>query len=312
MFNIKHDEDLNKRFKIDPMNNPIDDINIKNTSNVTRDINIDIDSDDDDDDDVDDIGINYITDESKRREVDTEEVESVNQTQSQYSEEYDYQEQEQEQYEQEQDQDEPILSHDEIQHQKGYYLSKLKRLEQRGQIPLKRLGIEHPLNVIKGEYYRLIKEKDIENGVEMCRMSLMTCMKGLEYMNSKFDSGLDLNGLTKSIVADQQKYDEVFEELYEKYKSSLSMGPELKLIFMVGASVSMFALNKNANKIMRNVMGQETKKKEMRGPSFDTEELMRKMNEDDGDMSDVSSIMSEKNIIIPATPKKRGRKPKKK
>ncbi len=45
-----------------------------------------------------------------------------------------------------------------------------------------------------------------------------------------------------------QEYDEVLSELYEKYKGAGNMSPELKLLFMIISSASMFAITKRLTK----------------------------------------------------------------
>ena len=59
-------------------------------------------------------------------------------------------------------------------------------------------------------------------------------------------------------------YDEVFEDLYEKYKESANMAPELKLVFMVASSAFWFHISNNMSKsVMGNMnMGDMFKNKE--------------------------------------------------
>lgn len=40
-------------------------------------------------------------------------------------------------------------------------------------------------------------------------------------------------------------YDDVFEELYEKYRGQGKMAPELRLLFMLGGSALMFHMTKS-------------------------------------------------------------------
>ena len=139
---------------------------------------------------------------------------------------------------------EPEMSYEEIQQQKAYYLSQLKRLANKGHPPSRFLNIEHPLNEIKGEVYRIKKEIEVDKGIDYCRQALIFCVSTIERLNSTFDPfNIKLDGWSNSVMSNQENYDDVFEELYEKYKESANMAPEMRLMFMVGGSAFMYHLN---------------------------------------------------------------------
>jgi hypothetical protein len=85
---------------------------------------------------------------------------------------------------------------------------------------------------------------------------LLGCITGLEFMNNKFDPfDLELDGWSESINENVDDYDDIFEELAEKYKGSSNMAPELKLLLMVGGSGFMFHLSNSMFKKMQNGEG---------------------------------------------------------
>jgi len=51
---------------------------------------------------------------------------------------------------------------------------------------------------------------------------------------------------------ENQEYDEVMAELYEKYKGRGQMSPELRLIFMICSSATMFTISKKLSKLDAN------------------------------------------------------------
>jgi hypothetical protein len=55
---------------------------------------------------------------------------------------------------------------------------------------------------------------------------------------------LKLEGWSDSIFENITDYDEVFEELYYKYKDSVALMPEIKLVMMVGGSAMMFHMSR--------------------------------------------------------------------
>jgi len=72
---------------------------------------------------------------------------------------------------------------------------------------------------------------------------LLTTITALEFLNTKFDPfDLKLDGWSESVHENIDDYNEVFGELYEKYKSNTKMPPEVKLIMMVGGSAAMVHL----------------------------------------------------------------------
>ena len=71
----------------------------------------------------------------------------------------------------------------------------------------------------------------------------MAVCSGVEFLNGKFDPlNVKLDGWSESIYENLQEYDEVFEDLHEKYKEKVKVAPELKLLMMVGGSAFMFHL----------------------------------------------------------------------
>jgi hypothetical protein len=69
---------------------------------------------------------------------------------------------------------------------------------------------------------------------------LMACINGIEFLNNRFDPfDIKLDGWSEQINENLNDYDDVFAELYEKYKGKASMAPELKLLFQLGGSAMM-------------------------------------------------------------------------
>ncbi len=133
-------------------------------------------------------------------------------------------------------------------------LFKLKRLESRG-IPLsKHYNTSSSLGEMKEEYTRLKNQRDLENSIKFQRKSMMAFASGVEFLNSKFDPfDIKLDGWSESLHENLSDYDDVFEELHEKYKSKTNIAPELKLLMMLGGSAVMFHMT---NSLFKNSMPQ--------------------------------------------------------
>jgi len=209
----------------------------------------------------------------------------------------------------------PGKSYEEIQQEKSYYLSQIKRLEKKGNVTSRRFTMEHSLEEIRGEVIRIKKEQSMDNSIDYLRQGLMFCVSTIEMADNTYNLGAQLGGWSQNVMGNIESYDEVFEELYEKYSSSLSVSPEIKLISMLAGSAFMFSLQKKLVNGGSNPV--PTRQREMSGPSINTDELMEKLGEID--LDDISSISSSGSSVKiseePAVktiniPKKRGR-PKK-
>ena len=129
---------------------------------------------------------------------------------------------------------------EELLREKFQLLRKLEALEMKGVQLSKKYTMESPILEMKGEYETIMDEKAKQNSIKFSGNMLMTCINGLEFLNNRFDPfDLKLDGWSEQIGENIDDYDEVFGELYDKYKSKATMAPELKLLFQLGGSAAM-------------------------------------------------------------------------
>jgi|UniRef100_A0A6C0IL02 hypothetical protein len=134
----------------------------------------------------------------------------------------------------------PAQSKEEMLREKFQLLRKLEMLEQKGVQLSKKYSMDSPILEMKGEYETIMDEKAKQNSIKFQGNIMMTCINGIEFLNNRFDPfDLKLEGWSEQIADNMDDYDEVFSELYDKYKSKASMAPELKLLFQVGGSAAM-------------------------------------------------------------------------
>lgn len=189
------------------------------------------------------------------------------------------------------------MTYEQIQEEKAKGLSQLKRFQKRGIALDRRLGMEHSLAEIQGEVYRIKKENQIDAGIDYCRQGLMFCVSTIEMANQTYKLGANLNGWSQVIFNDMSSYDDVFEELYEKYYSKMGASPEIKLISMLAGSAFMFHLQKE---LSGNGAMLGRRQREMSGPSIDTDELLRELN--DSDSEDGSIALTEEESVVEPEP----------
>lgn len=134
----------------------------------------------------------------------------------------------------------PQMSKEELLREKFKYLRKLEGLEQKGVNLTKKYSMESPLAEMQGEYEMIMEEKTKQNSIKFQGNMLMACINGIEFLNNRFDPfDIKLDGWSEQINENMTDYDDVFGELYDKYKSRASMAPELKLLFQLGGSAMM-------------------------------------------------------------------------
>ena len=132
----------------------------------------------------------------------------------------------------------------EIKNEKIDLIYKFKKLEGQGIRTTMNYNMNSHLEDMRNEYLKLKKQREVDNSVKFQRKVMMAAITGIEYLNGKFDPfDVKLDGWSESINENIYDYDEVFEELSEKYGGQSEMAPELKLVMMLGGSAFMFHLS---------------------------------------------------------------------
>lgn len=145
------------------------------------------------------------------------------------------------------------LNEDEERKKKMELINKLNRLEGKGYSLTKRFTMDNTLEEIQVEFDRLVDAKNLEASLRFQRQCLMGVVTGAEFMNSKFNPfDWDLDGWSESVHENIEDFDEVFEELYDKYKGRGNMPPEAKLLMSLVGSGFMFHMS---NSFFRSKMG---------------------------------------------------------
>ena len=128
--------------------------------------------------------------------------------------------------------------------EKRELLYQMDRLESKGfKLPFK-YNMESDLNEMRQEYNKLVREKEIDASIRFQRKMLMAFVTGTEYLNGRYDPfAIRLEGWSEQVHETIMDYDDIFEELHTKYKSSgKKMSPELRLMISLSGSAFMFHL----------------------------------------------------------------------
>ena len=151
------------------------------------------------------------------------------------------------------------MTYEEIQREKQNLLFELERLQKAGFPPSKRYSMASTYEEMKFERDRLKRMRDVERSIKFSRKMLLGFAGGVEFLNDKFNpADLKLKGWSENVLENITDYDEVFEELHDKYSDSVKMPPEVKLVMMVAGSGFMFHMTnsfmKSATPDLRDIL----------------------------------------------------------
>ena len=200
-----------------------------------------------------------------------------------------------------------------VDEEKADLLNRLQRYKKKGHAVSRSMSAYSSLSEIRTEYNRIKYSIDAESAIKTARKVLIAGSSGVEMLNTKYNPfDIYLEGWSESIMENIEDYDGVFEELYNKYKTTISVAPEVKLLTMLGGSALMFhitnsmfkaavpnigAVMKQNPDLVASMMSavQNTSvptkptdptnrpvetggRREMQGPSFDLSSLMGNVN----------------------------------
>ena len=131
--------------------------------------------------------------------------------------------------------------------EKKEILYQMDRLEAKGYKLPRNFSMQSDLEEMRAEYHRIIREKEIDASIQFQRKALMFCVSGIEFLNTRFDPfAVKLDGWSEQVHDKVNDYDDIFEELHEKYKGTgQKMAPELRLLLGVGGSAFMYHLTQS-------------------------------------------------------------------
>lgn len=153
----------------------------------------------------------------------------------------------------------PTSSFRSLEEEKQHFLYKIQRLQNR--FPGRKVGLETPLDEMKYEYERLMRQAETSASVKFQRRALMATVSGVEYLNKSFNPlGLHLDGWSEQVMDSLEDFDQSFEQIHEKYQSTAEISPEWNILMTLLGSGFMFHLSNslfksvlpNVNDVARN------------------------------------------------------------
>jgi len=139
------------------------------------------------------------------------------------------------------------LTTQEIRMKKIELLRKLAEIKSKGYQLSKDYDFNSSLEEMEYEFDLLKSFADKRNSVKMTKGFILQSVSVIEFLNDKYDPfDFQLSGWGEHISVEVDSWDDVLEELAEKYKGSgKKMAPEIKLLYLMIASASAFHFAKS-------------------------------------------------------------------
>ena len=139
------------------------------------------------------------------------------------------------------------LSQQEIRMKKIELIRKLCEIKSKGFSLTKEYDFNSSIEEMEYEYELLKSFADKRNGVKMFRNGILQAVSVIEFLNDKYDPfDFHLTGWGDHLQVEVDSWEDVLEELYEKYKGSgKKMAPEIKLLYLIIASAGAFHFTKS-------------------------------------------------------------------
>jgi hypothetical protein len=160
---------------------------------------------------------------------------------------YNYSKQDKPQQDKPQEPPKVELSYQETRLRKIEMLRKLSEIKTKGFTLSKEYDFNSSLEEMEYEFELLKSFADKRNGVKIFKGGLLQAVSVIEFLNDKYDPfDFHLSGWGDHLQLEVDSWEDVLEEIYEKYKGSgRKMAPEVKLLYLIIASAGAFHFTKS-------------------------------------------------------------------
>lgn len=134
-------------------------------------------------------------------------------------------------------------------------IKKFARLEAKGFPIIKRFTKDDPLEEMEEEMDRLTDVRNLERAVTNQKRMMSKLTHGLEYVGENVSwLNMDFTGLSDAVEEQKEEFDDIYEDMYDKWKGRGNLPPEVRLAWALGST----ALEINmTNKFLRQMPGAE-------------------------------------------------------
>jgi hypothetical protein len=133
----------------------------------------------------------------------------------------------------------PNMTERDRRRKKKTMINKLEEWYERGHIKNNpSFNMDSPYDEVEDEYETAVEDKRKKDSLKLQSWWLKTMVNSIEFANSTFDPfGLDISGFGEQVEEDMDSYEEVFGELYDKYKGG-KLAPEISILLKLGITAA--------------------------------------------------------------------------
>jgi len=140
----------------------------------------------------------------------------------------------------------PRMNEREARRKKRTMLKKLDEWREKGLIKESQVSLESSFEEIEDEYETALEDKRRKDSVKLQGWWLMTAVNSMEYANNTLNPfGVNLEGWGDQVNEDIDSYEDLFAEIYEKYKNT-KMNPVVSIIMRLGFSAAVVGFTNKA------------------------------------------------------------------
>ena len=121
----------------------------------------------------------------------------------------------------------------------------------RGGMPVEKPDTGTDIRDLRTIVGRIENEVALDRSIKFQRKMVCMLTSSIEWVNNRYNWA-DLDGWSDSVATSIVDYDDIFEELHVKYRGSMAIAPELRLVFALAASAVWFNLTKSMSKQITN------------------------------------------------------------
>ena len=143
-----------------------------------------------------------------------------------------------------------VITPQELKMKKIELLRKLSEIKAKGFELSKDYSFKSSIEEMEYEYELLKSFANKRQGVKLYKNILLNSVSAMEFMNDKYDPfSFQLSGWSEHVSVEVDSWDDIIEEIYEKYKGAgQNMACELKLMLLMTSSAAAFHHSKSTFK----------------------------------------------------------------
>jgi len=148
----------------------------------------------------------------------------------------------------------------------------------RGGMPVDKPDSGADIRDLRAIVGRIESEVALDRSIKFQRKMVCMLTSSIEWLNGRYEWS-DLDGWSDSVATSisASEYDDIFEELHQKYRGSMQIMPELRLVFALAASAFWFNLSKSMSKQLANSLAGNASADAGQKGGFDLSSLLGSM-----------------------------------